>query len=260
MPALFTPDPPAGFVAHEAARGPWDPAMMHGGAPAALLARAIEAAEPGAGMFTARLTVEFLGGVPLGPVQTATEVVKPGRRFQLVEATLDAGGRRACLARAVRLRRGELPEPAPPVGARGLPGPGEAAELQPFVSSPAGSMFHPDAMEIRVAGGELGSGVLDAWLRMRGDLLPGEAPTPLARVAAAADFTNGLSWILPWERYLFVNTDLTIHLHREAQGEWIGLEARTDVDDAGTGLARGRLHDVHGPIGTCAQTLFVAAR
>ena len=44
--ALFTPDAD-GFVSAPMARGPWDERMMHGGAPSALLARAVEAVEPG---------------------------------------------------------------------------------------------------------------------------------------------------------------------------------------------------------------------
>ena len=89
---------------------------------------------------------------------------------------------------------------------------------------------------------------------------PGEPPSALARVAAAADFANGLSWILPWSEWLFVNTELTIHLHREAEGEWIGLDARTSSAGGGFALATATLHDLRGPIGVCAQSLFVGPR
>ena len=54
------------FVPTGHAVGPWDPGQMHGGAPAALLVRALEALAPE--MQLARLTVEFLGTVPLEPV------------------------------------------------------------------------------------------------------------------------------------------------------------------------------------------------
>jgi acyl-coenzyme A thioesterase PaaI-like protein len=258
---LFTPDGAAGaFAPAPAARGPWDPAMMHGGAPAALLARAIEACEPAEGLAVTRLTVEFLSAVPLGPVAVAAEVAKPGRRFQIVEATLRAGDRTACLARAVRLRRADQPGArAAAPGAPPLPPPEAGEDLPRFVGGDA-EMFHPDAVQIRQVGGELGSGALAAWLRVRGELVPGEAPSPLARVAAAADFTNGLSWILPWEDWTFVNTELTIHLHREPEGEWIGLDARTHVGGTGAGLATGTLHDRRGPVGACAQALFVQPR
>jgi acyl-coenzyme A thioesterase PaaI-like protein len=261
--ALFEPAG-AGFVAAPATRGPWDERMMHGGAPSALLAHAIEQTQPGSGeMVVARLTIEFLGAVPVGPVEVATTLAKPGKRFQIVEATLDAGGRRACLARAIRLRRAELPDAAalPPWPAADvpLPAPDAGTRWPQFVTSEA-AMFYPDATEIRVVGGEMGSGHAIAWIRLRGDLLPGVAPSPLARACAAADFSNGLSAILPFDEWLFVNTELTVHLHREPVGEWIGLDARTTSDASGVGLASGVLHDERGRFGTCAQALFVQRR
>ena len=55
---------------------------MHGGAPAALVAEAVQAD----GMFVARLTCDFLGPVPIGPLRVEARIVRPGRRLQLVEA------------------------------------------------------------------------------------------------------------------------------------------------------------------------------
>jgi acyl-coenzyme A thioesterase PaaI-like protein len=260
--ALFEPAG-AGFVAAPATRGPWDERMMHGGAPSALLAHAIEQVPPGgAEMVVARLTIEFLGGVPVGPVEVQTSLVKPGRRFQIVEATLSAGGRPTCLARAIRLRRASDLDGAaaePPGSAEPLPGPERGERWPEFVTSEA-ALFYPDATEIRLVGGEPGSGHAVAWIRLRGDLLPGVAPSPLARACAAADFANGLSWILPFDEWLFVNTELTVHLHREPVGEWIGLDARTTSDASGVGLASGVLHDERGRFGSCAQALFVQRR
>lgn len=260
---LFVPDRD-GFEAAPMTRGPWDPRMMHGGAPSALLARAIEAVEPGADLVVTRLTIDFLGGVPLGRVAVAARVVRPGRRFALVDATLtaDGAGRDACLARAVRIRRADLPAaaatPATPVVP--LPRPEEGIELPSWVPEDGLEYFYPAACEIRHVAGEFGSGVVAAWIRLRGPVVAGEDPSPLSRVAAAADYANGLSWIHPWSAWLFINTELTIHLHREAEGEWIGLAARTASCGGGFALATGTLHDLRGPIGVCAQSLFVAPR
>ena len=250
----------AGFVPAPMARGPWDERMMHGGAPSALVARAVESCEPGVDLVVTRLTIDFLSGVPLGEVSITTSLVRPGRRFQVVDATLDAGDRHACLARAVRVRRADLPAAAAsPPGPAPLPPPGDGEPL-PLFYEHATELFYPDACEIRHVAGELGSGAVAAWIRLRGDLLPGEPPSSLARVAAAADFANGLSWILPWKDWLFVNTELTIHLSREPSGEWIGVDARTSSSAAGFGLSTATLHDLDGPIGVCAQSLFIEPR
>jgi hypothetical protein len=98
------------------------------------------------------------------------------------------------------------------------------------------------------------------WMRLRHPLLPGEPLTPLARLAATADFGNGVSAALPFERYLFINADLTIHLERLPRGEWIGLDARTLLHENGVGTAEGLLHDIHGPLGRAFQTLVVQPR
>ena len=47
------------------------------------------------------------------------------------------------------------------------------------------------------------------------------------RAVATADFGNGVSAELPFDDYLFINADLTIHLWRAPRGEWIGLDAQT---------------------------------
>jgi hypothetical protein len=260
--ALFTPAGEGAFEASPITRGPWDEAMMHGGPPAALLARAVERTEPGAELVVTRLTLELLGGVPIGPLRVATSLAKPGRRFQIVDATLHAGDRLACLARAVRIRRADIPGAAaapPGYGGEPLPAPETCDPIPPWVK-PERGMFYPDATEIRHISGERGSGHVAAWIRLRGDMLPGEAPSPLARTAAAADFANGVSAGLSFDDWLFVNTELSIHLYREPAGEWIGLDARTVTDASGAGLSTGTLHDLRGPFGICAQSLFVERR
>jgi acyl-CoA thioesterase len=98
------------------------------------------------------------------------------------------------------------------------------------------------------------------WQRLQHPLLPGQPATPLARLAATADFCNGVSAMLPFDRFLFINADLSIHLHRQPRGEWIGLDARTRLHEGGSALAEGELHDEHGPVGRAFQTLVVQAR
>jgi acyl-CoA thioesterase len=120
--------------------------------------------------------------------------------------------------------------------------------------------FAASAMEMRWLSDprELGPGRV--WMRLRHPLLPGEPLTPLARLAATADFCNGVSAALPFEQFVFINADLTIHLQRLPQGEWIGLDARTQLSGGGPALAEGVLHDEHGPLGRAFQTLVVQAR
>jgi hypothetical protein len=91
-------------------------------------------------------------------------------------------------------------------------------------------------------------------------LVEGEEPSATQRAVAAADFGNGVAAELAFEEHLFVNTDLSVHLSREPAGEWIAVEAVTEHGPEGTALASSTLHDLDGPVGRGAQTLFVAPR
>jgi hypothetical protein len=95
------------------------------------------------------------------------------------------------------------------------------------------------------------------WFRLRQPIVAGEEPSPLQRVAAAADFGNGISAALERGAYLFINPDLTVYLHRSPVGEWVGLDAVTAVEAMGTGLAAATLHDERGVIGRSLQSLLV---
>jgi len=123
-----------------------------------------------------------------------------------------------------------------------------------------GDSFAASAMEMRWLTDPRALGRGRVWMRLRHPLLAGQELTPLARLAATADFGNGVSATLPFQRFLFINADLTIHLQRPPRGEWIGLDARTLLHGGGTGLAESVLHDVHGPVGRAFQTLVVEPR
>ena len=254
--AIYVPEGDA-FVPTVLARGPWDPAAQHGGAPAALLAREIEREAGELGI--ARLTYEFLRPVPLEPLAISVQLVRPGRRARLFEATLEAGGTPVCRALGLALARAEGSAPAVPADADPLPGP-DGVEPSP---SPPGTrpMFGGDGVELRFVKGSIGKpGPAAAWARLRVPLVAGEEPSPVQRVAAAADFGNGVSAALDWNEYVFINADLTIYLARPPRGEWVGLDSRTVVEPDGIGLSESVLHDAGGPIGSAAQSLLVGPR
>jgi Thioesterase-like superfamily len=252
------------FVPTEQARGPWDPRALHGGAPAALITAAFERIEPGAELRIGRLSFELLRPIPMAPLTLLTRVVRPGRRVQELAAELLAGDE--LIARAGALRVQPVAEDAAHEAASGE----EETVMQPPSSgkpvrfaldeSSEESSFAASAMEMRWLDDPRALGPGRVWMRLRHPLLPGEQLTPLARLAATADFCNGVSAALPFERFLFINADLTIHLRRLPQGEWIGLDARTRMSGGGPALAEGVLHDAHGPLGRAFQTLVVQAR
>ena len=66
--------------------------------------------------------------------------------------------------------------------------------------------------------------------------------------------------MLPFGAWMFINPELSVHLRREARGEWICLDAVTTVEAGGAGLARSTLSDDDGPVAHAAQSLLVAPR
>jgi len=240
------------------ARGPWSPDAMHGGAPAALLARAVERHDPGPASFVSRLTIDLLRPVPLAPLDVVSRTTRPGKKVQWVEASLLAGDVEVARASALRLRTTEplgLPLPAPPPATIAAPDASDVLEVKlPHVSGPGFWV----AVEFRVAEGSwTATGPATIWFRLRADVVAGETPSPLQRVAAAADFGNGVSTVLPRGEYLFINPDLSIHLHRYPVGEWVALDATSRAENVGVGLAMCDLHDEVGAIGRSIQTLLV---
>ncbi len=260
----------------EQARGPWDPRALHGGAPAALFAAAFERAEPGSELRIARLGFEFLRPIPLGPLQLTTRIVRPGRRVQELAGELTATDPRSgaqqlvCRASALRVQPigaavadaaiAAAADLAAGAGERPLPAPEAGTAVRFSLNDSQESSFAATAMEMRWLDDPRARGPARVWMRLRHELLAGEQLTPLARLAATADFGNGVGAALPFERFLFINADLSIHLHRQPRGEWIGLDARTLLDSGGTGLAESVLHDIDGPVGRAFQTLVVEPR
>ena len=76
----------------------------------------------------------------------------------------------------------------------------------------------------------------------------------------AADAGNGVSATLDWRHWVFINVDLSVHLHRMPVGEWVCLDAITLPERSGIGLADTALYDERGPLGRAAQTLLVDSR
>lgn len=246
------------FVPTELTRGPWDPRAQHGGPPAALLGTALEQCERREDAMVVRVTLEILKPIPLAPLTVSTRMLRPGRSVQLVSGTLSAGGEEIVRAHAVRIRTVDL-DVSEPQAAPAPPGPDQGNAPRYF---PTGmEVGYHTAMEGSFVRGNFTEvGGATAWLRMRYPLVAGEPVTPLARVLIAADSGNGVSSALDFRRFIFINPDLTVYLHRYPEGEWVCLDAETTVSRRGVGMSASTLYDLRGPIGRGLQSLFVAER
>lgn len=234
--------------------GPWSPLTQHLGPPSALLVRAMERLPARAPMMFARVTVEILGPVPVAELTVTATVERPGRSVELLSATLSASGQVAARAQAWRIVRSDTRAVAVDVE-------------EPLASPSSGQvMIRPeswgagylDAMEWRSLRGSLDEpGPAVIWARQGMPLVGDEEPSGLQRLMAVADSGNGVSSRMDPRKWLFINTELTVHVYREPVGEWIALDAATAISSEGVGLASSVLHDLNGPVGRGAQALLV---
>ncbi len=260
-------EPPESFYLREgdgvyrttgAAQGPWDPGAQHGGPPAALLAAAVEEQAGRPELRIARVTVDFLGPIPLGVLNVAVKILRPGRRVQLAEAELTHDGRLVAVARTWQHAVAEpaeasappAAEPAPPLPA---PGTGGSAWLDLF--------GYGRAMEWRASAGSMERpGPCAVWVRPRVPLIAGTPSTGLQRALLVADSANGASLSLPLDRFLSMPTSLTVAFLRHPAGEWVHMDARTELSGDGVGLASARLLDDTGLLATVTQPMLIASR
>jgi hypothetical protein len=247
------------FIPTELGRGPWTPDALHGGAPAALLAGYAEQMVNDPDMCLSRLTLELVRPVPMAPLTVQASMGR-GRSVRRVELSLSHGD--TVVARAVVLFLRSVPLGIEPrLGGHPLPGPDRCHEPFMVPGMEQVTSFHYTAMDIRVAHGQtVASGPAAAWFRLQYPLVSGEDVSAAMRAVAASDFGNGLSWILPVEEYTFVNTDLTVYLHRPPRTEWVALDSRTVIEPNGIGLVRSEVYDEQGRIGTAQQNLLVRPR
>jgi hypothetical protein len=241
------------FSAAPDTAGPWDPRMQHGGPPGALLVL-LAAARTGRTDLTAlRFAAEFVGPVPVGEVEVATRVVRAARSGVLVESSLSADERRCLEARVWLVRDADTSTVAHPRSDTPVP--------IPTGRGLGWSFPWADTIEWRAESGSLvEAGPARMWARPRMPVLDGVPLSGLQRAVLVGDSASGVSSELDWAEWSFLNVDLDVHLARAVLGEWICMDAATQLGPHGSGLARSTLVDVAGPVGATAQTLVVAPR
>lgn len=260
--AFYLPVGDDEFESTAATASPWDFSLQHGGPPAALLARAIERCDPDDGLPIARITVDFLGGIPQGRIRTEARVVRPGKRVELVEAKLFANGKLAVQASAWRIRQREgatahvaTPAILPPP----LPGPRPKPDF--YFEGVGAEWGYGEAIEWRFAEGDFNRlGPAKVWTRLRIPLVAGEETGACQRMLVVADSTNGLSGEVPLTEWLFIPPTLTVTVQRAPASEWMFLAAATTIGPDGTGIAQGTISDERGLVSRIAQPLLVAPR
>ena len=275
------------LVPTDLVRGPWDHGLQHGGAVCGALGWAmgrklVDAAAPDQPPSQlCRLTTEILRPVPVAPLRFRTDVVRHGKRSQVIGAELLADDRPVARAtsqwatpQAATEEDGSTNESGPADGA----GPADTSTLTRWlrtegdpavprrpvtVTDPGASDigyprpgFNCDAFELRCLVGsteEPGPGIV--WARLRGPVVEGHQATTADRLATVADLANAVGWDLSPNEAPMINPDLTLQLLRYPRGEWICLDAEGKVSAAGIGMMETTLWDGDGRFGRVLSTM-----
>lgn len=243
------------FLPTRAGIGPWTADSLHGRVIVGLLGAEIECRHGSNDYMPARLTVDMYRLPDLSPVEVVTRVIKDGYRIKVIDAEFISGGVSAGRATCQLLRRTENPggnvwRPNPWVA----PAPADIPPLEAS-RSPMGGMW-----KTRPISGAFGTvGERKLWMAEVRELVEGETLTPFARVAVAADFASPFA--NAGDQGLgYINTDVTVYLHRLPVTEWVGFEVFNHGATDGVAIGECLLHDEQGPIGSASCTALAQKR
>ncbi len=254
MEAMFIPDGPDHVVATVLTQGPWDANAQYGGTPAALCTWAVERVPTLVPMRIARLTVDMHRSVPLGRLGVHAEVVREGKRLQLVLVRVtDPAGTEVARATALRFRTAAGPDDAVDPWHEAIPAPPTGGPTREGHSPRNGLNGFAAALQVAAAADHPAT----SWYRATRPVVAGEEPSPTVRLAWASDFTANSGNYLDLTRWSAINADLTITLGRVPVGEWTGVATRAWYAADGIGHARADLFDTEGFVGTCTASLLV---
>ncbi|WP_171131538.1 MULTISPECIES: thioesterase family protein [unclassified Ruegeria] len=244
------------FVGNDAARGPWSADHCHAGPVSGLIVRAAET-EIGPEKMLTRLTVDLLRPLPLAGLRVATETTRHTKTLGTTRVTVhDLDDTLCATATTMHLTRRDLGD-VPNVEQTG-------PQLETVVDGPfpIGEMRHDlsgFAHHSEIAypeGGNQGAGPKTIWMRTP-QLLEGEAQSPIQALCPLADCGNGISWNAPTTQMGFMNTDLTVNIHREPVSDWLASDSVSHWQSSGIGMSQSMLYDTQGPVGTALQTLVL---
>lgn len=239
------------FASTDLTRSNWSREIQHGSPPLALLTKAVEETLP-QGMRLGRVSMDILGAVPVSEVSVRAWTERPGRRISLLAAEMaDPSGRAVARLSAWALAVSDTSDVAtdryPPLVE------GESVPLEWSWPETTGYL---DSVEFRPQPGE-SAGATVYWLRASGGLVDDEPTTALQRLTMVVDTANGIGGVLDPRRFIYMNTDTTLHLHRLPTGADFGVRARASIGSDGIGVTTAEIFDERGFVGTSAQTLLV---
>lgn len=237
------------IVPHPPAANGWNRKLQSGHAVAPLLASLVESVPTLVPMVSSRSIINITRPVPMEPLTSRVEVLREGKKLQVIKATLIHNDIDVADMTVLRIRSVSSPLVVSP---RSYPAVEECSLLE--------RKRFPKGFEIRVVEGSRKTAAVAAWLKMHIDLFEGEAISAYSRVFSSIDFGSAINPALSMNEWNFPNVDMTAHLFREPEGEWTVVDTETESAGLGISLVSTVLADQKGVFGRAHQTLIVDPR
>jgi len=224
----------------------------------------------------ARLTVDMFRTPHVAPLRVETRLVRAGGRIKVADADLYCADVQTGRASALFLRRSENPAnptwrapnwtaPKPEaLSPLSRPRSWEVRQIPPSSSTwpreaNAGGVAPSASNNPAVLGDLAPFAARQAWMRDTRELIGGAPLTPFVRVALAADYasllTNSSETSID-----FINSDVTLYIHRLPVTEWIGFELVNHRATDGVAVGEAWIHDEAGALGTVNIAAIAQAR
>jgi acyl-CoA thioesterase len=222
---------------------------------AGLLAHEIEARHGNADFLPARLTVDMYRLPGFDPIEVTTRAVREGKRIKVIDAEFISGGVAMARATCQLLRRTQNPE-----GLVWSPANWSVPAPDQIVPPPERRSMLGGMWEIRPISGAMGTlGPRRVWMREVRELIGSVALTPFVRAALASDFASPFA--NAGDKGLgYINSDVTLYLHRAMLGEWIGFEVVNHHATEGLAIGECFVYDQQGPIGSATVAALAQKR
>ena len=245
--------------------GPWDPTIQHGGPVSGILAHLVETVPAPAPMRTARHTVDMMRGVPLTPLRPEVEVLRSGRRIQVVRASLYSGpdlDMEMARATSLRMRVADIPNPVDPERTAHPEDEPHALPDEPVLLTMLGIGVPAflRAVEFRRTGEYRDGAPGLVWLRMHNEMVAGCETSAFVRLATVADMASMAAQYLQPDEWMTVNADLAVTAFRDPVGDWMGVRALHKNDGDGIGLSEAVLYDLDGRVGRATASILIEPR
>ncbi len=235
-------------------QGTWNDHEQHMAPITGLICHEMERYSPRDDCRIGRISIDVLGIIPFGSIELSTHFIRSGRTIELIETRISTNNRVHVIARAWRMATSNTSM------VEGI----EDASITPPQNLPQVDTLNKwgggflDSLHARgVSTSQVGKGMI--WVTNEIHTVARHETSDFVRLMGLVDIANGIGARIDASKkqWVYPSLDLQIHMYRQPQGKWLGIEATQQIGSDGIGLTSSVLHDVLGAFGRCEQIITV---